>query len=130
MLDMKIEVSVGEVVDKYSILNIKANKISDSTKLKNVNNEIAQLEIEVENIRNINPHKFDEFLSSLIEINTALWETEDSIRILEQKQDFSDDFIKLARSVYIQNDERYRIKNLVNKFYKSGVVEEKDYVEY
>jgi hypothetical protein len=130
MLDMKIEVSVGEVVDKYSILNIKANKISDSTKLKNVNNEIAQLEIEVENIRNINPHKFDEFLSSLIEINTALWETEDSIRILEQKQDFSDDFIKLARSVYIQNDERYRIKNLINKFYKSGVVEEKDYVEY
>ncbi|MDC3242006.1 DUF6165 family protein [Acidimicrobiia bacterium] len=127
---MKIEVSVGEVVDKYSILNIKANKISDSTKLKNVNNEIAQLEIEVENIRNINPHKFDEFLSSLIEINTALWETEDSIRILEQKQDFSDDFIKLARSVYIQNDERYRIKNLINKFYKSGVVEEKDYVEY
>ena len=130
MLDMKIEVSVGEVVDKYSILNIKADKITDPTKLKNVNNEIAQLEIEVENIRNINPHKFDEFLSSLIEINTALWETEDSIRILEQKQDFSDDFIKLARSVYIQNDERYRIKNLINKFYKSGVVEEKDYVEY
>jgi len=130
MLDMKIEVSVGEIIDKYSILNIKTNKITDSTKLKNVNNEIAQLEIEVENIRNINPHKFDEFLNSLIEINTALWETEDSIRILEQKQDFSDDFIKLARSVYIQNDERYRIKNLINKFYKSGVVEEKDYVEY
>ena len=130
MLDMKIEVSVGEVIDKYSILNIKADKITDPTKLKNVNNEIAQLEIEVKNIRNINPHKFDKFLSSLIEINTALWETEDSIRILEQKQDFSEDFIKLARSVYIQNDERYRIKNLVNKFYKSGVVEEKDYVEY
>ena len=130
MLDMKIEVSVGEVIDKYSILNIKADKITDPTKLKNVNNEIAQLEIEVKNIRNINPHKFDEFLSSLIEINTALWETEDSIRILEQKQDFSEDFIKLARSVYIQNDERYRIKNLVNKFYKSGVVKEKDSVEY
>lgn len=130
MLDMKIEVSVGEVIDKYSILNIKANKITDSTKLKNVNSEIAQLEVEVENIRNINPHKFDKFLSSLIEINTALWETEDLIRILEQKQDFSEDFIKLARSVYIQNDERYRIKNSVNRFYKSGVIEEKDYVEY
>ena len=130
MLDMKIEVSVGEVIDKYSILNIKADKITDPTKLKNVNNEIAQLEIEVKNIRNINPHKFDEFLSSLIEINTALWETEDSIRVLEQKKDFSEALIKLARSVYIQNDERYRIKNLVNKFYKSGVVEEKDYVEY
>tara|TARA_Y100000996_G_scaffold398767_1_gene367143 strand:- start:164 stop:547 length:384 start_codon:yes stop_codon:yes gene_type:complete len=127
---MKIEVSIGEIIDKYSILNIKAKKIVDSAKLKNVNNEITQLEIEVEKIRNINPQKFEEFLSGLIEVNTALWETEDAIRVLEQKKDFSHKFIELARSVYIQNDERFSIKNSINKFYKSGVVEEKDYVEY
>jgi len=127
---MKIEVSVGEVIDKYSILKIKTEKISSSEKLKNVNNEINKLEIEIEKIKNINPIKFQEFLNELIEINTALWETEDLIRVLVQKKDFSTEFINLARSVYLQNDERYRIKNSINIFYKSGIVEEKDYVEY
>jgi len=127
---MKIEVSVGEVIDKYSILKIKTEKISSSEKLKNVNNEINKLEIEIEKIKNINPIKFQEFLNELIEINTALWETEDLIRVLEQKNDFSTEFINLARSVYLQNDERYRIKNSINIFYKSGIVEEKEYVEY
>jgi len=127
---MKIEVSVGEVIDKYSILKIKTKKISSSEKLKNVNNEINKLEIEIEKIKNINPIKFQEFLNELIEINTALWETEDLIRVLEQKNDFSTEFINLARSVYLQNDERYRIKNSINIFYKSGIVEEKEYVEY
>ena len=118
---------IEKEVDKRVIDNL-IDIAGDS--LSNINNEITQLEIEVEKIRNINPQKFEEFLISLIEVNTALWETEDAIRVLEQKQDFSHKFIELARSVYIQNDERFSIKNSINKFYKSGVVEEKDYVEY
>ena len=69
-------------------------------------------------------------MDELFEINLKLWETEDSIRILENKKNFSDEFIQLARNVYYSNDKRFEIKSKINNFYGSEIVEEKDYEDY
>ena len=69
-------------------------------------------------------------MSALLDTNKKLWEIEDQIRIHEKEKQFNDDFIDLARKVYINNDERFEIKSSINKFYDSGIKEEKEYVEY
>jgi hypothetical protein len=124
---MKIEVSVGEVVDKVTILEIKTEKFKNAEKLENVKKEYELLKKEIEKIGIFTTS--DEYLR-LKEVNLKLWHIEDNIRIEESKKQFGDEFIKLARSVYFENDERAAIKKEINLKYGSELVEEKEYVDY
>lgn len=124
---MKIEVSIGEVVDKLSILSIKKNRIVDPTKLQNVIKEYNYLLLELESL-GITPsyHRYKE----LLQVNLKLWEIEDQLRALEAKKSFNADFIALAREVYIINDRRAKIKKAINTEQKSEFTEEKSYQSY
>ena len=129
-MKIKIEISVGELLDKISILLIKQKKIKDSEKLVEINRELTYLESHASMIRSNNIKKYDEFLDKLISINSKLWNIEDEIRVLEKKSDFNKEFISLARDVYFTNDERFSCKNDINKFYGSEINEVKEYVDY
>jgi hypothetical protein len=123
---MKIEVSVGEIVDKLSILKIKTNNITDSQKLENVTKEYNYLYEIVFNELKISE---DDFFN-LVLINEKLWDIEDKLRDKERDKSFDDDFIQLARSVYFTNDKRAEIKKEINIKYGSLFVEEKSYKQY
>ena len=123
---MIIEVSNGEIVDKYTILCIKSEKIQDEEKLKNVNNEKNSLKKIVDNIIDTS----SELFSALMETNEKLWQIEDSIREKEKVKEFDDEFIKLARSVYYTNDLRAELKKKINLNSNSNFVEEKSYEQY
>jgi hypothetical protein len=123
---MKIEVSVGEIVDKLSILQIKTGMIKDQKKLANVKKEYDYLSDIVFDELKIEQSDFFE----LVVINSKLWEIEDRIRNKERDQEFDKDFIDLARSVYFTNDERAEIKKSINLKYGSYFVEEKFYEKY
>ena len=129
-MKVEIEVSFGELLDKLSILEIKSTKITDPNKLKNINNELSKLKKISKKIKEQNAEKFDLFYMELLETNSKLWTIEDEIRICEKNNNFDNTFIKLARDVYFTNDERFKIKNEINEFYNSGVIEEKEYIEY
>ena len=124
---MKIEISIGELVDKVSILSIKLKKIKSEEKLKNIFKEFGLLKVVMEECG----IKIDsqDFLR-LEKVNLHLWDIEDKIRIQEAKQDFGMEFIKLARSVYFENDIRAEIKKEVNIKFGSDLIEEKEYVKY
>lgn len=123
---MKIEVSIGEIVDKLSILQIKQDNIHDELKLINIKNEYLYLhEIVFANL-NIN---MDDY-TPLLNINKKLWDIEDNIRVKEKNQEFDNEFIELARSVYITNDKRAELKREMNIKYGSKFVEEKSYEKY
>ena len=121
---IKVEVSCEELIDKLTILSIKKEKIKYENKLKNVVHEYNKLQ-KADILRKINESKFDAFYLELKKINSELWEIEDEIRIHEKNNVFNDRFIKLARSVYITNDQRFDTKNKINSFFSSGVIEEK-----
>jgi len=122
---MKIEVSIGEVVDKWTILSIKVLNISDKDKLVNINNERIYLNAVID------PEiLYDPLVDQLLEVNKALWKVEDDLRLCEKDRDFSLRFVELARSVYKINDERARIKKEINIKYGSEFVEEKSYEPY
>ena len=123
---MKIEVSIGEIVDKLSILKIKKNNIKDELKLANVIKEYDYLHDIVFNELKI---EVNDFLNLII-INERLWDIEDKIRDKEKEKLFDNDFIELARSVYITNDKRAEFKKDINLKYGSLFVEEKSYQEY
>ena len=123
---MKIEVSIGEVVDKLSILQIKTVYITDESKLVNVKKEYDYLHNIVFNEMKI---EVSDFLD-LVSVNKRLWEIEDNIRNKELLKEFDDIFIELARAVYITNDERASIKKNINLKYGSLFVEEKSYQKY
>jgi hypothetical protein len=123
---MKIEVSVGEIVDKLSILKIKTNNIKDSQKLENVTKEYNYLYDIVFSELKISE---DDFFN-LVSINEKLWDIEDKLRDKERDKSFDDDFIQLARSVYFTNDKRAEIKKEINMKYGSLFVEEKSYQQY
>ena len=106
---MKIEVSNGEIVDKFTILKIKLEKIIDNEKLKYVQKEHAYLAKQVQQIG-----VREEYIQKLYAINLILWGIEDSIRLKEQKSEFDESFIQLARRVYITNDKRAAIKKEIN----------------
>ena len=119
-------ISIGELIDKITILEIKQIYMT-GIKLKNINKEMKLL-------KNILQDKNLEINIDLIEnlkkINKKLWEIEDNIRIKESNQEFDEEFIKLARSVYIENDKRASIKKEINQRYNSDLVEEKSYKNY
>lgn len=123
---MKIEVSVGEIVDKLSILQIKTGMIKDEEKLTNVKKEYDYLYDIVFNEMKIESSDFFD----MIVINQKLWKIEDDIREKERKKEFEQEFIELARSVYFTNDERAEIKKRINSKYGSHFVEEKSYEKY
>lgn len=129
-MKIKIEISVGELLDKLSILKIKKVKIEDSQKLLEINKELKFLEETADEIRKTNEKEFDKFLSTLVSINTKLWDIEDEIRVYEKESNFNEKFISLARDVYFTNDERFDCKNRINKFFGSEVNEVKEYVDY
>jgi hypothetical protein len=123
---MKIEISIGEIVDKLSILQIKKNNIEDVVKLENINKEYEYLNDVVFNELKISKEDF----FNLVLINETLWDIEDKIRFKERDKEFDNDFIELARSVYFTNDKRAEIKKEINLKYGSLFVEEKSYSKY
>lgn len=125
---MKIEVSIGEIVDKLSILHIKRENISDEEKLKNVITEYNYLLNVVEKELSISTDSG--LYLELLNINKELWSIEDDIRDLERNKDFGDSFIELARSVYFTNDRRAKVKKDINLLYGSELIEEKSYTSY
>ena len=121
-------ISLGELVDKISILMIKKKNISDSIKLQHINKELEFLQKTLK--KYISEDKINEFLLALVNINSKLWDIEDDIRECERKKLFDQTFIDLARSVYFTNDERAKVKNDINKTFGSELVEVKSYEEY
>ena len=120
---MKIEVSTGEIVDKLSILQIKKNKIKDENKLLNIIREYEYLYRIVFSELNIEGRDFDD----LVNINTELWDVEDEIRLKEFRNEFDEEFVKIARKVYKLNDKRFKIKDKINIKYSSDFKEEKSH---
>ncbi len=124
-----IEVSIGELLDKVSILEIKQEKIKDTKKLKFINNEHSILKDQLE--KNINSdEKLNKLYKSLKEINSKLWLIEDEKRLCEKEKDFGEKFIKLSRDVHFLNDDRAKIKLEINNHTGSKVKEIKEYTKY
>lgn len=129
MSEITVPVSFGELLDKISILQIKAERMSDEAKLANVHRELSALE------RTWMAHPaagkdVARLRAELKAVNERLWEIEDEVRLKEKAQSFDSGFVELARSVYLQNDERARIKKAINLALGSGYVEEKSYQDY
>tara|TARA_A100001011_G_scaffold391581_2_gene477346 strand:- start:79 stop:468 length:390 start_codon:yes stop_codon:yes gene_type:complete len=127
---IEIKVSFGELVDKLTILQIKLQKIADLNKLNKIGSEFKLLSKAAEKIKNKDKEFYEESFKKLLLINSELWEIEDEIRIKEKNSEFDDDFIKLARNVYIKNDIRFEIKNDINNHFSSELREQKDYEKY
>ena len=124
-----VEVSVGELLDKISILEIKQEKIKDSEKLKFINNELSILKNQLEkNIKS--DDKLNDLYLSLKEINAKLWIIEDDKRQCEKDKDFGEKFIKLSRDVHFLNDDRAKIKLEINNHTGSKIKEIKEYTNY
>ena len=122
---MIIEISIGEAFDRLTILKIKSEKIKDEAKLTNVMKEYFYLQNLLSEELEVNEENED--FKRLLEINETLWEVEDLLREFEAKQSFGFEFIELARSVYVLNDERAKVKKEINLAYGSQFVEEKSY---
>ena len=124
-----VEVSVGELLDKISILEIKKEKIKDSEKLKFINDEYKVLKDQLDkNVKS--DEKIDKLFQSLKEINSKLWVIEDDKRLCEKNSDFSEKFIKLSRDVHFLNDDRAKIKLEINQHTGSKIKEIKKYTNY
>lgn len=124
-----VEVSVGELLDKISILEIKKEKIKDSEKLKFINDEYEVLKDQLDkNVKS--DEKIDKLFQSLKEINAKLWIIEDDKRLCEKNSDFSEKFIKLSRDVHFLNDNRAKIKLEINHHTGSKIKEIKKYTNY
>jgi hypothetical protein len=123
-----VPVSVGELIDKLSILHVKQTKITNEEKLEYVNKEFELLY----NMSSgyLSQPEIETLYHSLVTVNSKLWDIEDELRVLELEKKFESEFIELARKVYFTNDERFRLKNEINKFTDSEIREVKDYVKY
>jgi len=124
---MRIDISIGELVDKVTILSIKLEKVNDEQKLKNIKLEYSLL---IDSVKSVNLSENSEDFIRLKKVNQKLWEIEDKIRFKEKKKEFDEEFIELARSVYFENDKRAEIKKEINLKTNSEIVEEKEYVDY
>jgi len=124
-----VEVSVGELFDKISILEIKQEKIKDAEKLKFIDEEHSILKDELnKNVKS--DQKLNELFETLKKINAKLWIIEDNKRQCEKDKDFTEKFIKLSRDVHLLNDERAKIKLKINNFTGSKIKEIKEYTNY
>lgn len=122
---MLIEISVGEAFDRLSILKIKSERIKNESKLTNIMNEYFYLQNLLKEELDVNED--DEDFKKLLVVNETLWDVEDKLREHEEAQDFGEDFVALARSVYELNDKRASIKKDININWGSEFVEEKSY---
>lgn len=127
MQDILVPVSPGELLDKITILRIKSQRMTDPAKLANVRHELALLE---DTWAGSGGAGVDAEIEALTRVNARLWDIEDRIREQERAQDFGQAFIDLARSVYVENDERAAIKKRINTRLGSRIVEEKSYQDY
>ena len=124
-----VEVSIGELLDKISILEIKLEKIKDKEKLKFINNELSILKNQLEkNVKS--DDKVNNLYKSLKEINKKLWNIEDNKRQCEKDKDFGENFIKLSRDVHFLNDDRAKVKLEINNYTGSVIKEIKEYTNY
>lgn len=128
IMNINIPVSLGELIDKITILEIKQDKIKDSEKNKNITFELNLLNDKLNSFPSNN--ELVDLKNKLKEVNTELWDIEDQIRICEKRNNFDREFINLARNVYITNDKRFEIKNKINKKFSSDIQEVKSYEEY
>jgi len=129
MSEISVPVSFGELLDKIAILQIKSERMSDPVKLENVRKELDALATTWLEHPAAQVHLV-ELRADLKSVNERLWVIEDDIRNCERKQDFGPEFIRLARAVYFENDERARIKKEINLALGSAYVEEKSYQDY
>ena len=127
---MKIEVSNGEILEKITILVIKSKKITDPIKLKNINNELDELQPFLDVVGYESNSTVNSLVKELESVNEKLWDVEDKLRDKERSKQFDGEFIQLARDVYFTNDERARIKKNLNEVTNSKLVEEKSYQKY
>jgi len=126
---MKVEISIGEFLDKLTILQIKSERITDAEKLKSIHKELDLLS----DIWQSSPHaatNLDKEIADLKQVNEALWVIEDDIRDKERHKLFDQEFIELARAVYVNNDKRAAIKREINIKAGSDLMEEKSYAGY
>jgi hypothetical protein len=121
-------VSVGELIDKLSILQVKKIKITNEEKLEYINKEFELLY----NLSSVylDNKQLETLYHILVKINSKLWDIEDKLRVLESEKKFDDDFIELSRNVYYTNDERFSLKNQINKITDSEIREIKEYIKY
>ena len=123
-----VPVSDGELIDKYTILEIKTERIKDTNKKEKAKKEFDLLKYYVDELST--SYNIVEIIDELKEVNKSLWDIEDDIRKKEKCKEFDDEFIQLARSVYIINDKRAEVKNKINNATKSEIVEVKSYEKY
>ena len=121
-----VPISIGELIDKITILEIKKDKLKN-LKLKNILKELSFLRAVLEKNSIVIP---DQIFLQLKSINLTLWDIEDKIRIKEKNKEFDNEFIKLARSVYLNNDRRSETKKEINIMFNSEIIEEKSYEKY
>jgi Family of unknown function (DUF6165) len=126
---VEVPVSYGELIDKITILEIKSRLIVDPVKLANIRNELELLDATWAN-HAASRTDIDDERSRLLAVNEALWDIEDRIRLKEKAQAFDREFVELARSVYVRNDERAAVKREINLKLGSQLVEEKSYQDY
>jgi len=124
---MKIEISNGELVDKITILELKIKNIKDTEKLKNVQKEFDILN---EELKKLSINRDSDLYKKMYDVNTKLWNIEDNIRLKEKAKAFDDEFIALARSVYVTNDIRAKLKRDIDVATGSNIINEKAYEEY
>jgi hypothetical protein len=129
MSDIRIPVATGELLDKITILRIKAERIDDAGKLANIRRELDLLEGVWRGIDG-GDERVADCIDRLKAVNEALWDIEDRIRAKEAREAFDEDFIELARGVYVTNDKRAAIKREINELTGSTLIEEKSYEEY
>lgn len=126
--DILVPISVGELIDKIVILEIKSERIKNANQLANIANELGALR--AVRLGDVDRARLDALSAELKRVNAKLWEVEDSIRECDARGDFGDDFIELARAVYRFNDERARLKKAINVESGSRLVEEKSYKSF
>jgi len=125
---INIPVSAGELIDKLSILRVKKNMITDEEKLTFVNKEFDLLNELSSDF--LNDSEIYDLYNKLCITNAKLWYIEDELRVLEKQKSFGNEFVELARSVYFTNDERFELKNEINKKTNSSIKEIKEYIDY
>jgi len=124
-MEILCPVSLGEALDKISILRIKLARIQDADKVTHIRHELERLSAAVGNL-----DQYRASLDALQDVNSAIWDIEDAIRRKEKSGQFDADFIALARSVYVNNDKRFAIKNQINQQFQSSIQEQKSYEKY
>ena len=123
-----IPISIGELIDKLSILYVKKTKISNIDKLNYINKEFELLY----NFSSVflNDDEVSKLYHELVDTNSKLWDIEDNLRVIENEKNFDSTFIELSRSVYITNDKRFKLKDKINTLTNSDIREQKDYANY